>query len=63
MPASQAERDSGRTRTAIKMLSANALDDHRQAALAAGADDHVAKPITAEALIRAVVATVEDQGP
>ena len=55
------EQETGRERTAIKMLSANALDDHRQAALAAGADDHVAKPITAESLIRAVVATFEEQ--
>ncbi|MBO9547297.1 ATP-binding protein [Caulobacter sp.] len=55
------ERESGRGRTAIKMLSANALDDHRRSALAAGADDHVAKPITAQALISAVISTFQDQ--
>jgi PAS domain S-box-containing protein len=38
-------------RTPIIMLSANAMASHRQAALSAGADLHVAKPITAAALI------------
>ncbi len=49
------ESEQQRRRTPIKTLSANALEEHRQAALAAGADDHVAKPITAERLISAVV--------
>jgi len=36
------------------MLSANALAEHRLDALAAGADRHLAKPITAAALIGAI---------
>ena len=50
------ESEQARQRTPIKTLSANALEEHRQAALSAGADDHIAKPITAESLIHAVVA-------
>jgi CheY-like chemotaxis protein len=38
-------------RTPIIMLSANAMARHRQDALMAGADLHVAKPVTAAALI------------
>jgi len=38
-------------RTPIIMLSANAMAGHRQDALLAGADLHVAKPITAAALL------------
>jgi CheY-like chemotaxis protein len=53
------ESEQQRQRTPIKTLSANALQEHRQAALAAGADDHVAKPITAERLINAVVSIFE----
>ena len=36
---------------AIAMLSANAMDHHRAEALAAGADLHIAKPVSAAALI------------
>ncbi len=46
----RANEPSGR-RTPIIMLSANAMAHHRQEALAAGADLHVAKPITAAALL------------
>jgi PAS domain S-box-containing protein len=38
-------------RTPIIMLSANAMANHRQDAVAAGADLHVAKPITVAALL------------
>jgi CheY-like chemotaxis protein len=38
-------------RTPIVALSANAMTDHRDGALAAGADLHVAKPVTAAALL------------
>jgi CheY-like chemotaxis protein len=41
----------GRPRTPIAMLTANAMDEHRRAALAAGADGHIAKPITPQSLI------------
>ena len=36
------------------MLTANAMAEHREAALAAGADLHLAKPITARALIAGI---------
>jgi PAS domain S-box-containing protein len=41
-------------RTPIIMLSANAMASHRQDSLLAGADLHVAKPITAAALIAGI---------
>ncbi len=41
-------------RTAIAMLSANAMAHHRDEALAAGADLHIAKPVTARELIEGV---------
>jgi signal transduction histidine kinase/ActR/RegA family two-component response regulator len=40
-----------RRRTPIAVLSANAMDHHRAEALAAGADLHIAKPITAAGLL------------
>ncbi len=43
-----------RRRTPIIMLSANAMPEHRHAAQSAGADFHISKPVTAEALIRGV---------
>ena len=48
------EAAGGRPRTPIMMLSANAMPEHVAASLAAGADDHVAKPITPPRLIAAV---------
>ena len=50
----EGERTSQRARTPILMLSANALPEHVAAAYAAGADGHVAKPITPPRLIAAV---------
>ena len=50
-------------RTPIVALSANAMTHHREEAVAAGADLHVAKPVTAAALlagIHQVLAGVED---
>jgi CheY-like chemotaxis protein len=41
-------------RTPILMLTANALPEHVAAAELAGADGHLAKPITAQALFAAV---------
>ncbi len=40
-----------RPRTPIAMLTANAMDGHVQNALDAGADKHIAKPVTPERLI------------
>jgi len=46
--------DPGRRRTPIIMLSANAMSQHREEAADAGADQHLAKPITPGALMAAI---------
>ena len=46
-------------RTPVLMLSANAMREHREAARAAGADAHLAKPVTAEALVSAIAELLE----
>jgi PAS domain S-box-containing protein len=53
------EADTGAARTPIVMLSANAMAEHQSEALAAGADLHVAKPITAANLLAGIQAAVE----
>ena len=45
------ERREGRPHTPIVMLTANALPEHVEAAQAAGADRHLAKPFSAPDLI------------
>ncbi len=52
------EAESGAPRTPIIMLSANALTAHRDQALTAGADLHVAKPITAANLLAGIQAAM-----
>jgi PAS domain S-box-containing protein len=52
-------RRPGRARIPIVMLSANAMSQHRMEALAAGADLHVAKPVTAAALIAGIGEAME----
>jgi CheY-like chemotaxis protein len=52
------EAERGAPRTPIVMLSANAMSEHQVAALAAGADLHVAKPITAASLFAGIEAAV-----
>jgi len=49
------EREQGLPRTPVIMLTANALDEHVKASLDAGADQHLSKPIRADALIEAIV--------
>jgi PAS domain S-box-containing protein len=49
-----------RTRTPVVMLSANAMAEHRAESAAAGADSHVAKPITAVSLIAGIQAVLGD---
>jgi CheY-like chemotaxis protein/anti-sigma regulatory factor (Ser/Thr protein kinase) len=44
----------GRPRTPVVMLTANALDEHVQASLAAGADLHLSKPLRAAELLDAI---------
>ena len=57
------ERAAAARRTPIIMLSANAMAHHAREALAAGADHHVAKPITAASLIDGVLAALEPLPP
>jgi len=45
-------------RTPVVMLSANAMAEHREESLAAGADSHVAKPITAASLLAGIEAVI-----
>ena len=47
-------RSPGRGRTPVVMLSANAMRQHSDEAMAAGADLHLAKPVTAASLLAAV---------
>jgi PAS domain S-box-containing protein len=49
----------GRPRTPLVMLSANAMRQHREEALAAGADLHLAKPVTAASLLAAVAQALD----
>jgi PAS domain S-box-containing protein len=53
----------GGAATPIIMLSANAMRQHREEALAAGADLHLAKPITAASLLGAVGHALELTAP
>ena len=48
------ERDNGRPQTPMLAVSANATDEHVLEAKAAGADDHIAKPIVREILFEAI---------
>jgi PAS domain S-box-containing protein len=48
------EKETGRPRTPMLAVSANATDDHVHEAKEAGADDHVAKPIVRETLFEAI---------
>jgi PAS domain S-box-containing protein len=50
----QREARGGRARTEIYALTANAMPEHAEASKAAGADGHLTKPITADALFRTV---------
>ena len=56
------ERRRGGGRTPIIMLSANAMTQHRRDAMAAGADHHIAKPITAHLLMDGIETVFERVG-
>jgi len=58
----QEERISGRRRTPIIMLSANALPEHCEASLQAGADGHVSKPVTMSDLLAALNEALDGVG-
>jgi two-component system, sensor histidine kinase len=49
-------------RTPLAMLTANAMDEHRAQGAAAGADHHIAKPITPESLLAGIAATLAQGG-
>jgi signal transduction histidine kinase len=57
------ERETGRPRTPILALTANAMSHQIEAYLAAGMDGHVAKPIAAAALFAALGAAVAGDEP
>jgi CheY-like chemotaxis protein len=57
----QGERETGRSHAPILMLSANALTEHREAARQAGADGHLAKPITVAGLMAAISGVLEPE--
>ena len=57
----QLEAETGRRRTPVVMLTANALPEHVNRALAVGADLHLAKPFTAAALFEAVAAVLTSE--
>ena len=50
------EAATGAVRTPVIMLTANALDEHMRASLAAGADLHLCKPLRAAELLDAIAA-------
>ena len=52
------ERDEGAPRTPIIMLTANALPEHEAAGRAVGADAFVTKPVSAQALLETIDATL-----
>ncbi|MEH0196339.1 ATP-binding protein [Caulobacter sp. CCNWLY153] len=60
MRAEEASGLQGR-RTPIAVLSANAMEHHRAEALEAGADSHIAKPISAAALLNGIQKTLSSQ--
>ena len=52
------EAETGATPTPIVMLSANAMVEHQTEAIEAGANIHVAKPITAASLLAGIEAVL-----
>ncbi|WP_374575733.1 ATP-binding protein [Phenylobacterium sp.] len=57
------EAREARPRTAILMLTANAMAEHVEAGRMAGADGHLAKPITTATLFDAIAAVVAAEAP
>jgi len=53
------EQSAGLPRTKVVVLSANDLPEQLEASAAAGADEHLGKPIRADALISAIVRVVD----
>ncbi|MBS0334322.1 MAG: response regulator [Proteobacteria bacterium] len=57
------EREAGRPRLPIYIVSANCLDEHIAAGEAAGADGHLGKPVTTKSLIEVLARIVPDEPP
>jgi len=57
----ESERASGKPRTPVIMLTANALPEHVAASLAAGADRHLEKPVTLASLLEAMNDVLADR--
>jgi signal transduction histidine kinase/CheY-like chemotaxis protein len=55
------EAEFGLPRLPVVVLSANVMREHVEASNAAGADDHIGKPVRAEALIAAVLQAVDGE--
>ena len=58
-----AEAETGRPRTPLVMFSANALPEHLEAGRDAGADAHLAKPVTLDRLLATLSAVLQVQDP
>ena len=56
------ERTLGLPRTPIVALTANAMPEHQEASRLAGADEHVAKPVSAQTLLDVVARQVTPSG-
>ena len=57
------EREAGAAPTPIAMLTANAMDEHRQMAFEAGADHHISKPFTPESLFAGIAKALSRRRP
>ena len=57
------EREASRGATPVIILSANALPEHIEAGKAAGANRHLAKPVSAATLLRAIADVANDRSP
>ena len=57
------EREAGAAPTPIAMLTANAMDEHRQMAFEAGADHHISKPFTPESLFAGIAEALAGARP
>jgi CheY-like chemotaxis protein len=57
------ERERGLARTPIYSLTANAMPEHARESTQAGADGHLTKPISAEALLRTVATAASGSSP
>ena len=57
------EQAAGAPRTPLLMLTANAMAEHVQAGIEAGADGHLAKPITSQRLFEAIEAALAIADP